>query len=72
MDYQFAGYTVTATQTSTELKFVSLSPNGGILLDTVSLTAIPEPSTYALWAGAAGLVATSLHRRRQLKPGTRR
>jgi hypothetical protein len=37
---------------------------GGMLLDNISVAAIPEPGTYALLAGLTGLVFVMLRRRR--------
>jgi hypothetical protein len=48
MNWTFASYELSANSTSSQLKFNSLSPNGGIILDDVSLDAVPEPSTLLL------------------------
>jgi predicted Ser/Thr protein kinase len=50
MNWTYAGYTLTAKTTSTLLKFNSLSPNGGIILDDVSLVAIPKAGPPVLLA----------------------
>ncbi len=41
------------------------SSSQGLGLDNISLTAVPEPSTYAAMAGAVALLGVMVHRRRQ-------
>ena len=69
MNYLTGTFTVTATQTLTALTFESLSPNGGILLDAVSLVpgaaAIPEPAELGLGAGVLALGLAVWRRRRR-------
>lgn len=54
-------YTLTAQSASTELRFVSLSPNGGVIFDAITLepaAVVPEPaSLMALTAGLLGLLS---------------
>ena len=57
-------YSLTATSTSTELRFVSLSPNGGVILDELNLVVVPEPaSVLTLVAVASGLLGLGARRR---------
>ena len=57
-------YAFTANSTATLLKFSS-GPAGysGSVLDNVSVTAVPEPQTYALMLAGLGLVAGIARRR---------
>lgn len=57
-----------ATGTSLYLRWnfnTTGSNSQGLGLDNVSLTAVPEPSTYAAMAGAVALLGVMVHRRRQ-------
>ncbi len=54
----------TATQSLTDLKFAFTAGTGTIALDNISVTAIPEPSTYAAILGAAALTGMLIRRRR--------
>ena len=65
MNYAIANLNVAATQTETPLTFQSLSPNGGILLDAVSLVAVPEPSTTVLTLAGLAVGTIWLRRRRE-------
>lgn len=52
---------------STTLSFASaqVALNGGAVLDNVSVSAVPEPSTYALMLGGLGLMGFMARRRKQ-------
>jgi len=65
INWTFAGYELSANTTSSLLTFNSLSPNGGIMLDDVSLNAVPEPSTLLLFGiGAFGITSFAWWKRR--------
>jgi hypothetical protein len=48
MNWTNAQYLLTASSALESLAFISLSPNGGIIVDDLSLTLVPEPSTCVL------------------------
>lgn len=57
----------TATGSSTTLRFVSTDVTGdaGIFLDAISVSAVPEPASLAIWGlGALGSVIASYRRRK--------
>ncbi len=66
----------TATSASETLSFLAVgAPSGDpptVLLDAVSLTYAPEPSTWAIMlAGVAGMAGfTAIHRRSRSEPAT--
>jgi formylglycine-generating enzyme required for sulfatase activity len=67
INWTFASYELPANTTSTLLTFDSLSPNGGIMLDDISLDAVPEPSSLVLLSlGAVSLLAYAWRRCRTL------
>jgi hypothetical protein len=64
-DYtEFSGF-ITATGASSTLEFTFLNPNSFWLLDDVSVTAVPEPETYALFASGLLALAVVARRRRR-------
>jgi choice-of-anchor C domain-containing protein len=58
-------FNVQADSASTLLSFASrnISANGGPVLDNVSVTAVPEPETYAMLLAGLGLMGTIARRR---------
>ena len=65
-DYQTLSGPVKATTSSSLLLFAFYTPPSFWLLDNVSLTAIPEASTWAMLIAGFGLVGLSARRRRAL------
>ena len=65
------GFLFTAVGTTTRLMFTdaqtNLSTNNQLNIDAVSVSAIPEPSTYAAMAGAA-MLGLAVWRRRRVAP----
>ena len=59
-------YEYTATSPNTVLAFFSTGDSGysGAVLDNVSVTAVPEPETYAMLLAGLGLVGTIARRRK--------
>lgn len=57
----------TADAASTTLLFVNTAggPNEGVFLDGVSVTAVPEPSTWAMLILGFGVIGTAVRRRKQ-------
>lgn len=61
--YHYVG-NYTADATSTLLSFYSFSANySGVVLDNVSVTAVPEPQTYAMLLAGLGLMGAIARRR---------
>jgi len=70
LDWRVYTNTFTASGTTTRLTFTNLTggPNEGLLLDSVSVAAVPEPGTWAMMLlgfGAIGMAMRS-RRRRQI------
>ena len=60
-------FLVQASGTSSTLGFQSTSTfysDAGPFIDSISVTAVPEPATLALWLAGIGLVASAVRRRR--------
>ena len=68
LDWQFVTQRfVAGPGTSTLLSFTNV-PNGtsgGIFLDAVSVTAVPEPAAWAMMIGGFGLIGGAMRRRRR-------
>jgi hypothetical protein len=62
--FTFYSGVAVASSTSTDLSFYGQSSFGAIMIDDVSVTAVPEPSTLTLaaFAGLAGLAGVRLRR----------
>ena len=62
-------YTVQATGTQTELRFIGANSPGGFALDDVSVVSVCEPSSFLLGLGAVGSVLfwRVLRKRRAIK-----
>jgi hypothetical protein len=65
MLWKNAGFSFTASALKSTLSFTStVGGSGGVFLDSVSVTAVPEPETYALMLGGLSAVAFVARRRR--------
>lgn len=59
-------FSFVATATNSTLHFASIQDSaGGIALDNISVTAVPEPETYAMLLAGLGLMGALARRRRQ-------
>lgn len=67
LDWQIYTGSFTATDTTTRLTFTNLTggPNEGILLDAVSVAALPEPATWAMMILGFGAIGLAMRRRRR-------
>jgi len=64
MLWKNAGFSFTASALSSTLSFTStVGGSGGVFLDSVSVTAVPEPETYALMLAGLSAVAFVARRR---------
>ena len=70
LDWKVYTNTFTATDTTTRLTFTNLTggPREGILLDAISVAAVPEPATWAMMLLGFGMMGMAMRsrRRRQL------
>lgn len=65
MKWEQASFQFTATGTLSTLSFQATVPgNGGVFLDAVNVSAVPEPETYALMLAGLGAVGFVARRRR--------
>ena len=66
--WQTYGYTLTASNTKTLLEFRSIGPTAkpsyGSYLDAVSVTAVPEPESYAMMLAGLGLLGFMARRKK--------
>lgn len=62
-DFTRVSTTFTATQTLTQLQFALRNDAGALRLDSITVSAVPEPSTWALMA--LGISSLALARRRR-------
>jgi hypothetical protein len=63
INWTTATYSLLATSSTTELSFVSLSPNGGILLDEISASPLSVPVIPSFWLLGPGLLGIRYWRR---------
>jgi choice-of-anchor C domain-containing protein len=67
MNWQLVSYVFTAAGTNTEISFSADASGGccfGPAIDNVSITAVPEPATWAMMIGGFGLIGATARRRR--------
>ena len=67
LDWRIGGGTFTATGAFATLNFTNLTGgvNEGIFLDAVSLTAVPEPATWAMMLVGFGVIGFAMRRGKQ-------
>ena len=65
MGWVTQSFTFTAVATSSTLHFASVQDSAyGVALDNISVTAVPEPETYAMRLAGLGLIGTLARRRK--------
>ena len=66
LDWQTFTNTFVASGSSATLSFTNTlsGPNAGLFLDAVSISAVPEPATWALMIGGFGMVGGAMRRRK--------
>lgn len=66
MGWTTQSFSFVATSTSSTLHFASMQDSaGGVALDNISVSAVPEPETYALFLAGLGLMGAIARRRAQ-------
>lgn len=70
MKYSLKNFTFTASGDTTTLRFSSADNAGafGAVLDNVSVSAVPEPATWAMMLVGFGVVGASMRRRNTFRP----